>query len=37
MAQKLQQTKISLFFFFSHTDIDHSLGVKKRSYIDHLN
>lgn len=37
MAQKLDQTNISLVFFFSSLKIDHSLGVKKRSYIDYLN
>lgn len=37
VAQKLNQTKITLLFFFSHIEIDHTLGVKKRSYIDHLN
>jgi hypothetical protein len=37
MAQRLHQTKISLVFFFSYVKIDHSLGTKKRSYIDKLN
>ena len=37
VAQKLNQTKISLIFFMSYVEIDHSLGVKKRSYIDLLN
>lgn len=26
-----------MIFFMSHVEIDHSLGVKKRSYIDRLN
>jgi hypothetical protein len=37
VAQKLNQTKVTLLFFFSHIEVDHSLGNKKRSYIDHLN
>lgn len=34
---RLEQSKISLIFFFSHLEIDHSLGVKKISYINYLN
>jgi len=37
VANKLEETKISLIFFFSFIEIDHTLGVKKRSYIDYLN
>jgi hypothetical protein len=37
MAQRLEHTRISLVFFFSYVEIDHSLGLKKRSYIDYLN
>lgn len=37
VAQKLNQTNITLLFFFSHIEIDHTLGVKKRSYINKLN
>jgi hypothetical protein len=37
VAQRLHETKVSLFFFFSYVKIDHSLGTKKRSYIDYLN
>jgi hypothetical protein len=37
VAQHLNQTKISLLFFFSYVEIDHSLGTKKRSYINILN
>jgi len=28
---------IEIIFFTSYIEIDHSLGVKKRSYIDFLN
>ncbi len=28
---------IDIIFFTSHVEIDHSLGVKKRSYIDQMN
>jgi hypothetical protein len=37
VAQKLNETKVTLLFFFSYVHIDHSLGTKKRSYIDYLN
>jgi hypothetical protein len=37
VAQRLSQTKVTLLFFFSYVHIDHSLGTKKRSYIDYLN
>jgi len=37
VAEKLHQTRISLVFFLSYVKIDHSLGTKKRSYIDKLN
>ncbi len=28
---------IDIVFFTSYVEIDHSLGIKKRSYIDQLN
>jgi hypothetical protein len=37
VSQRLSQAKVTLLFFFSYVAIDHSLGLKKRSYIDHLN
>ncbi len=37
VAQKLCETKVTLLFFFSYVHIDHSLGTKKRSYINYLN
>lgn len=37
VSQKLNETNVTILFFFSHIEIDHSLGVKKRSYIDYLN
>lgn len=37
VAEKLHQTNISLIFLMTYVEIDHSLGVKKRSYIDFLN
>lgn len=36
-AQKLNETKVTLIFFFSYVAIDHTLGRKKISYIDQLN
>lgn len=37
MAQRLNETKVTLIFFFSYVAIDHTLGKKKISYIDLLN
>jgi hypothetical protein len=37
VAQRLKESRITFLFFFSHLEIDHSLGTKNWRYVNKLN